>query len=160
MYYLKSPNKPNQSILLTMYPSTNIHSRYTSSKETLAIVPTTSPTTPCISKSDLNNIHNYIKTMTDKHKSDMKALNNRIYDMLAKLTDTSFNTYKQEEQLTDISSKLSTYEDRLEKLSTTKTNIQPLSLQITQISSKLSAYENRLDKMSIANTTKFETEMK
>ena len=33
--------------------------------------------------------------------------------MLAKLTDTGSNTDNQEEKLTDISFKLSTYEDRL-----------------------------------------------
>ena len=90
----------------------------------------------------------------------MKALNDHIYAMLAKLTNKSYNTDKQEKKLTYISSKLSTYEDRLEKLNTKETQIQYLSLQITEISSKLSAYENSLDKKSIANITKFEATMK
>ena len=48
--------------------------------------------------------------MTDKHYSDMKALNDHTSSMLEKLTGTSSKTDNQEEQLTDISSKLSTYE--------------------------------------------------
>ena len=69
--------------------------------------------------------------MTDKHHSNIKALNNHISDILEKLTDASSKTDKQEEQITDISSKLSTYEDRLEKMSITETHTHPLSLQIT-----------------------------
>ena len=49
-----------------------------------------------------DNIHNDIKSMTDKHHSDMKTLNDHISTMLKKLTNTSSNTDKQEEQLTDI----------------------------------------------------------
>ena len=67
---------------------------------------------------------------------------------------------KQYEKITDLSSKLLTYEDRLEKLIINETQIHPLSLQITEISSKFSAYKNRLDKMSITNISKFETAMK
>ena len=96
-----------------MSPSDNTRSGSTSSKETLDIVPTTSPTSPYLSKYDLENIQNDIKSMTDKHHSDMKTLNDHIYAMLKNITDTISNTDKQEEQLTDISSKLSTYEDRL-----------------------------------------------
>ena len=80
--------------------------------------------------------------------------------MLTKLTDTSSNTYKCEEQLTKISSKLSNYEDYLEKLSIKDKRIQPLSLQITEISSKFLSYETRLDKLSIAKINKFGTAMK
>ena len=36
--------------------------------------------------------------------------------MLTKLTDTSSKIDKQEEELADISSKLSSYEDRIDKL--------------------------------------------
>ena len=78
--------------------------------------------------------------MTDKHHSDMETLNDHISATIKKLTNTSYNTDKQEEQLTDISSKLSTYEDLLEKMNITETKIYPLSLHITEISSKLSAY--------------------
>ena len=127
-----------------MSPSTNTRSGSTSSKETFAISPPTSTTSPYLSKYDLDNIQNYIKAMTDKHHSYMKALNDHISDIIAKLSNTSFNTDNQEKQLTDISSKLSTYEDILEKLSITKTQIPPLSLNITAISPKLPAYENRL----------------
>ena len=69
--------------------------------------------------------------MTGKHHSDMKNLNGHISDMLTKLTNTISKTDKQEEQLTYISSKISTYEDRLEKLNIKETHIQPLSLHIT-----------------------------
>ena len=68
-------------------------------KESLDIFHTTSPTSPSLSKSDLNNIQNVIKLMTvvdDKHYSDMKTLNGHISVMLTKLTDTSSKTYKQE----------------------------------------------------------------
>ena len=61
----------------------------------------------------------------------MKALNDHITDMLTKLTDTHSKTDNQEEKLTEIASKLSTYEDRLKKLNTKETQIQTLSLQIT-----------------------------
>ena len=45
---------------------------------------------------DLDNIHNDIKAMTEKHQSDMKTLIDHISDMLTKLTDTSSKTDKQE----------------------------------------------------------------
>ena len=106
-----------------MSPSTNTHSGSTASKETLAVVFSTSHTSPCLSKSDLNNIHNDIKSITEKYHSDMKAFNDHIYAMLINLTDTSSNTDKQEEQLTEISSKLSIDEERLEKLSIKETQI-------------------------------------
>ena len=45
-----------------------------------------------------------------------------------------------DEKITELSSKISTYEDRIEKMSIIKTQIQPMSLQITESSSKSSAY--------------------
>ena len=69
--------------------------------------------------------------ITDKHPYDMETLNENISSMLTKITDTSSKKDKHEEQLRDISSKLSTYEYRLYKLSTKDTHIQPLSLHIT-----------------------------
>ena len=48
--------------------------------------------------------------MNDKHQYDMKYLNYHNSDMLAKITDTISKTDNQEEELTDISSKISTYE--------------------------------------------------
>ena len=95
----------------------NTHSISKSSKETIDIVSTTSPNSLSLSKSDVNNIHNDIKTMTDKHHSDMKTLNEHISDMLTKLTNTSYKTENQEEQLTDILSKLPIFGDCLEKIS-------------------------------------------
>ena len=80
--------------------------------------------------------------------------------MLAKLIDKSSNADNHEEQLIEISSKLSNYEDLIYKLSIKDTHIHPLSLQITEILSKLSAYKNLLDKLSISNINKFEAEMK
>ena len=105
----KSSNNTNQKILLTMSPSMNTQSGSIASKETLAIVSPTSPTSPYLSKSGINNIHSDIKSMTDKHHSDIKTLNDHISAMLAKFYDTSSKIDKQEEQLTKISSKLSTY---------------------------------------------------
>ena len=61
--------------------------------------------------------------MTDKHHSDMKNLNEHIADMLTKLTNSGSNINKHEEQLTDISSKISSYEDRIEKLIIKETHI-------------------------------------
>ena len=109
-----------------MSNSTNTRSGYTETKETLAIVPPNSPTSPQPQKSDLENIQNDIKYMSDKHNSDMKSLNEHIYAMLEKYTDTSSKTENQEEQLTDISYKQSAFEDRLEKLSINETQMQPL----------------------------------
>ena len=53
--------------------------------------------------------------MIEKLHSDMKSFNDHIFAVIKKPTDISSNTDKQEEQLTDISSKVSTYEYRLEK---------------------------------------------
>ena len=78
-----------------MSPSTNTCSGYTASKETLALVPPTSPTSPYLSKYYLDNIHNDIKAMTERHHYDTKSLNYHISSMLAKLTDTSSKTDKQ-----------------------------------------------------------------
>ena len=78
-----------------MSHSTNTRSSYTSSKETLVIFPTTSPTLPYLKKSDLDNIHDDIKANTEKHHSDMKAFNRHLYAMLATLTDTSSKTENQ-----------------------------------------------------------------
>ena len=56
----KSPNNTNQYIFLTMSPSTNTQFVSTATKETLAILPPKSPTSPYLPKYDLDNIHNYI----------------------------------------------------------------------------------------------------
>ena len=93
-FIYKSPKKLNQSILLTMSPSTKTLSGSTFSREIIYIVPPNSTTSPYLSKSDLDNIHNYIKAMTDKHHSYMKALNDHISDIIEKLSDTSSKTYK------------------------------------------------------------------
>ena len=87
-----------------MSPSMNTFSVFTASNKTLAIVP---PTSPYLKKYDIGNIHNDIKSMTNKHQSDMKSMNdhitdmradtnNRISTMLVKLTDTSSKTDKKD----------------------------------------------------------------
>ena len=43
-----------------------------------------------------------MNSMTGKHHSDIKTLNENIYAMLTKLPDTRSNTDKHEEQITDI----------------------------------------------------------
>ena len=48
----------------------------------------------------------------------MKSMNQHIAAMLADLYDTSVKTNKQEEKLTDISYKLSTYEYHIDKANT------------------------------------------
>ena len=61
-----------------MTPSSNTRSISKTYKESLAIFSPTSPTPPSLLKSDLNKIHNGIKSitsMTNKHHSDMKTLN-------------------------------------------------------------------------------------
>ena len=83
-----------------MSPSRNTRSGYKASKETLAIVPTASPTSPDLSKYDLDNIQNDTKSTTKKNHSDMKTLNDHISSMLPKLTYTSSNKDNQEEELT------------------------------------------------------------
>ena len=47
----------------------------------------------------------------------MKYMNDHITYMLATLIDTSVKTNNQDKKVTELSSKLSTYEDRLEKMS-------------------------------------------
>ena len=54
-----------------------------------------------------------------------------ISDMLEKLTDTSVKKGKQEEKLTELSSKISTYEYHIDK-SIINEMLQPLSLQINK----------------------------
>ena len=70
--------------------SRNTLSRSKIYKESLAIVPNTSPTSPSLSKYDIDNIKNDIKdmtAMTDKHHSDMKNLNEHISAMLTKIIE-------------------------------------------------------------------------
>ena len=61
----------------------------------------------------------------------MKDMKYHISDMLEKLTDTSFKKGKQEEKLTELSSKISTYEYHIDK-SIINEMLQPLSLQINK----------------------------
>ena len=107
-------------------------------------------------KSDLGNTVNYIHTDTKydfkSTNKNITAINNIIAAILATLADTNNKKNKQEEKITDISSKLSTYEDRLDKMSINETQLQPLTLwlknkqdyKITELSSKLSTYEDFL----------------
>ena len=72
-----------------MTPSKNTRPSPMAYKESLAIAPTTYPPSPSLSKYFLDNIHNYIKTltgMTDKHHSDMKTMNDNISDIFQNLT--------------------------------------------------------------------------
>ena len=99
-----------------------------------------------------------------------------LYLQLKQLTDASPKTDKNDEKITEISSKLSDYEDRLNKLSINDIQIHPLFLhitklkdtsfktdkhekQLTSITPKFRAYENLIDKQSTASTNKTDTEM-
>ena len=67
-----------------MSHSANTRSDSTPYNKTIAIVPPitpTYPTSPYLTKYLLENIHTSIKTSNNKHHSDMKAMNNYIYDM-------------------------------------------------------------------------------
>ena len=109
VYYLKIKQQAQPIYIPQNFSLHKQTLRLYSLQKTLAIVSTTSPTSPYLPKYDRNNIHNDIKFMADKHKSYMKNLNNHISAILAKPTDTSFKTDKQEQQLKYISSKISTY---------------------------------------------------
>ena len=50
--------------------------------------------------------------------------------MIQTLTDTNDKKNNQEENITDLSSKLSTYEDLLDKMIINETQLQPLTLQV------------------------------
>ena len=110
-----------------MSPSTNTKSRPTASIETLAIVPPTPLTPPYITKYDLNKNINYIHTDI---KYDINAINDNIPAMIQTLTDTNDKKNNQEENITDLSSKLPTYEDLLDKMSINETQLQPLIIQV------------------------------
>ena len=62
-----------------------------------------------------------MKSHIDKNDTNTKETNDHITSMRATLIDTSAKTNKQEERITELSSKLSTYEDRMEKIITNKT---------------------------------------
>ena len=79
MIIYKSTNKPNQSIFLKIYPSTNTRYGPTASITTLAIVP---PTSTYITQYDLNNNVKYIHT-------DIKSFNKKIHTDIKALTTTS-----------------------------------------------------------------------
>ena len=79
-------------------------------------------------------------------------------DMLAKINDTSIKIENQEEKLTEISSKLSTYEDHIYKAKINKMYSHCHSRSATRNVRnhrdfiKLSGYEYRLKKQSINKT--------
>ena len=104
-------------MFFTISTSTNTQYGPTDSNKTLAIVPTIYHTSPYLNIYYINNIHTDIKASTEKHRSDMKCTNNHISDMkyhitvmLSKVTDTGSKTDKQEEKITGLSYKISTYE--------------------------------------------------
>ena len=107
-----------------MYPSTSTLSRPTTSITTLSIVPYTSP---YITQYDLENAVKYIHT-------DIKSFNNNITALFTELLDTNYKQDakldKQDKKITELSSKLSTYEDLLEEISINKTQLQTLKLQV------------------------------
>ena len=70
-----------------MSSSRNTCSGSTASNKTLAIIPHTSTNSPYLTKSDLNNIHNEIKYMTDKNHLDMKAMSKHITGMRDDMKD-------------------------------------------------------------------------
>ena len=112
--------------------------------------------------------------MTKKDQSEMKIMNDNISSMLQNLTAKNSKTDKHDDQITEISPKLSYYEYHLDKLRIKDTQIYPLSLQITNTSfktdkhevqitefiSKLSDYETRLNKLSTSNINKIDTPIK
>ena len=58
-----------------------------------------------MSISVLNNIINVTRSLTDmtnKHQSEIKTMNDNIFDMVQKITATNSKTDKHEEQLTEI----------------------------------------------------------
>ena len=69
LIFYKAHNKTNQSIFITIYPPTNTCSNSISTKETLAIVPPTSPTSPYLKTSNLHNVYTDVKSPTNKHHS-------------------------------------------------------------------------------------------
>ena len=73
----KSHNNTNQYIFLIMTTSINTRYRSITYKESLAIVPSAYPTSPYLSKYDLNNINSNMKTMNyninSKIKTNLKA---------------------------------------------------------------------------------------
>ena len=70
-------------------------------------------------KSDLDNTVKYINTDIKSYlranNNSITAINDNIADILVTLVDANNKQNKQKEKITEISSKLSTYEDQLEK---------------------------------------------
>ena len=104
-----------------MSSSTNTQSSPTYYIKNIYIFPSTPPASPYIKTSDLENTANYIHTEIN---SDYKLPNNKITDInynitdindnisaiLATLADANNKQKKQEEKITELSSKISTYE--------------------------------------------------
>ena len=90
----KSPNNPNQHILLKTSPSTNTQPVPSASIETLAISPTIPPT--YTTSTSLTN------SVLNKFCTDMEATTDSISVMIIKLDDTSIKSDNQEEKLTYI----------------------------------------------------------
>ena len=142
-----------------MYLSTNTRSVLTYPIETIFIVPPTPTIKPYLKKSDLNDtkkyIHTDMKAYHEKTDTNIKCMNYHIAYILATPIDTIVKKNKQDEKITELSSKLSNYEDRLEKITNKETQIKPLALQvkqyqyekITDLSSKISTYEYRQENM-------------
>ena len=102
----KSLNKPNQSIFLTMSLSPNTRNIPPASIKTIYIAPPMPPTSSTSTSRKKN-------SGLDKFSYNMKSMTDSIAVILVKLYYTGLNTYNQEEKITEISSKISTYEDHI-----------------------------------------------
>ena len=142
-----------------MSPSTNTRSGSIASKETLSIVPLTYPTSHYLSKYDLNNIQNDIKTMIEtKLWYESLERPHLCYDW-----ETYWYKF-QDTQARRTTNRYFIQTLNLQSMSRETDHEQDTDIDLVtpdhKFLSKLSAYENRLEIMSIANITKFETEIK
>ena len=92
-----------------MSPYTKIGTVPTYSIETLSIVPSTPPNSPYITKSDIDNtvnyIHNDIISYFKATNNNITAFNDNITAMIESLIDANYKQNKQEEKITELSSK-------------------------------------------------------
>ena len=86
-----------------MNPSSNTRSISMTYKDSLDIVPDTSPTSPSLPKSDFDhlktmneNIQNAFIYMTNKHQSDIKTINDNISAIIQNLIAKNSKTAKHE----------------------------------------------------------------
>ena len=58
-------------------------------KESLAIVPATSPTSPSLPKSDFDHLHSKLKTINDNIHKDIKSLTNMTNKQQSEIKSTN-----------------------------------------------------------------------